>query len=63
MWRCYPVALAWDLSKAYHSIHTSKNEKFLRLIVWRFGKLKENWSTWGFARDVFGEGPSRKSMR
>ena len=27
-----PVALVWDLSKAYHSIHTSEKEKFLRLI-------------------------------
>ena len=40
-WRCYQVALVWDLSKAYRSIHTTKREKFLRLIVWRFGKLKE----------------------
>ena len=36
-WRCYPVALVWDLSmsKAYNSIHTSKKEKFLVLpLVW-----------------------------
>jgi hypothetical protein len=31
-WRCYPLALVWNLSKAYHSIHTSEKEKFLRLI-------------------------------
>ena len=24
-WRFYPVALVWDLSKAYHSIHTSES--------------------------------------
>ena len=40
-WRCYAMALVWDLSKAFHSIHTSEKEKFPRLIVWRSGKLEE----------------------
>ena len=44
--RCYPVALVWDLSKAYHSIYTSRRERFLRLIVWRFGNIKAEWGTW-----------------
>ena len=57
-WRCYQVALVWDLSKAYHSIHTTKREKFLRLIVWRFGKLEEKWSVWGFDRVAFGDVPA-----
>ena len=39
-WRCYPVALVWDFS-----IYTSKREKFLILIVWRFGKSEEDWRT------------------
>jgi hypothetical protein len=42
---CYPVAFVWDFSKAYHSIYTSQREKFLRLIVWRFGKSEEDWKT------------------
>ena len=52
------MALVWDLSKAYHSIHTTKREKFLRLIVWRFGKLEEKWRVWGFDRVAFGDVPA-----
>jgi hypothetical protein len=57
-WRWYPVALVRDLSKAYHSIYDSKREKFLRLIVWRFGKSEEDWKTWGFDRVTFGDVPA-----
>jgi hypothetical protein len=52
-WRCYPVALVWDLS-----IYTSKREKFLILIVWRFGKSEEDWRTWGFGRVAFEDVPA-----
>ena len=58
-WKRYPTALVWDMSKVYHSIHTSVKEKFLRLIVWGFGKLEKNWSTWGFDRIAFGGVPAR----
>jgi hypothetical protein len=32
-WRCYTIALVWDLSKAYNAIITSKQDNFLRLSV------------------------------
>ena len=57
-WRSYPVAVVWDLTKAYHSIFTSPTERFLRLIVWRFGKSGEDWQTWGFDRVAFGDIPA-----
>ena len=95
-WRCYQVALVWDMIKAYHSLKTlhfyiqtlmsygidsphflafsywssvpydviwkSKSlgmdiqsmlktgdkEKFLRLVVWRFGWGSEDWKTYGY---------------
>ena len=34
-WRSYPVAVVWDLSKAYNSVLTGPHEAFLRLMVWR----------------------------
>ena len=52
------MALVWDLSKAYHSIYTSRQERFLRLIVWRFGDNKAIWGTWGFERVAFGDVPA-----
>ena len=57
-WRSYPVAVVWDLTKAYHSIFTSPTERYLRLIVWRFGKAGEDWLTWGFDRVAFGDIPA-----
>ena len=57
-WRSYPVAVVWDLTKAYHSIFTSPTERYLRLIVWRFGKSGEDWLTWGFDRVAFGDIPA-----
>ena len=57
-WRNYPVALVWDLTKAYHSIHTSVKEKFLRLVVWRMCKTDEEWLIWGFVRVAFGDLPA-----
>ena len=52
------MALVWDISKAFHSIHASEMDKLLRLIVWGLGKLEKNWSTWGFDRIAFGDVPS-----
>ena len=57
-WRCYPVAVVWDLTKAYHSIHTSLIEKFLRLVVWRMGETEKDWMTWAFVRVAFGDLPA-----
>ena len=44
--RCYSMAVVWDLSKAYHSISTSRRERFLRLIVWRFDRrvMEDLWT-------------------
>ena len=52
------MALVWDLSKAYHSIRTTEKEKFLRLIVWKFGKQDGEWSTWGLDKVAFGDVPA-----
>ena len=57
-WRTYPVALVFDLSKAYQSILTTNREKFLRLVVWRYGDENSDWKTYGFNTMTFGDVPA-----
>ena len=54
-WRSYPVSLTWDLSKAYHSLKSSKKDMFLRLVVWRFGRTNEEFSVFGHGVVGFGD--------
>ena len=55
--RCYEVGLVFDLSKAYHSMHTGLVEKHLRRLVWRFSDSEE-WQDFGFVRVAFGDRPA-----
>ena len=55
------MALVWDLSKAYNSIHTPEKEKFLRLIVWRSGKLEEKEKEENVEKTVSKRGMKRKT--
>ena len=32
--RCYEIAMVYDLTKAYNSLHTGIVEKHLRRLVW-----------------------------
>ena len=57
-WRCYEKAVVWDLAKAYQSIRTTEKEKFLRLVVWRYGHTEEPWQIFGFDRVTFGNVPA-----
>lgn len=57
-WRSYESALCSDLTKAYYSIETGELEKHLRRVVWRFGKLTEDWSYFGFNTVSFGDKPA-----
>ena len=52
--RTHEVGLVFDLSKAYHTFHTSTVEKFLRLMIWRF-KDEEEWKTYGYEKMAFGD--------
>ena len=54
MFRTYEVGLAFDISKAYHTIHTGVIEKFLRLMIWRLDDDDE-WSTFGYEVLAFGD--------
>ena len=52
--RCYEVALIFDISKAYHTLQTGTVEKFLRLMVWRFDE-NEEWQTFAYEVLAFGD--------
>ena len=53
-WRTHPTAIMYDLSKAYQSIRTGTDEKFLRLLLWREDP-GQPWETWAFNRNNFGD--------
>ena len=46
--------VVFDLSKCYQQMHTGKQEKHLRRIVWRFSS-SDMWSTFGFVRVTYGD--------
>ena len=46
--RLNEVALVYDLTKAYQSIHTGQVERHVRRIVWRFGDLDADWQVFGY---------------
>ena len=52
-WRGVPVALMYDLSKAYNSIATGELEKHLRRIVYK--DQEGNWGIYGFNATAFGD--------
>ena len=55
--RCHPVGLVFDLSKAYNSLHTGLVEKHLRRLIWRFSE-DEPWQDFGFVVVAFGDKPA-----
>ena len=55
--RCYKVALVFDLSKAYNSLLTGITEKHLRRLIWRFDP-NEEWQDFGFVVVAFGDKPA-----
>ena len=56
--RSYEHALHFDLSKMFHSVKTGEAEKYMRLMVWRGGLLKEPWKIYGFQVVAFGDVPA-----
>ena len=52
--RSHPIGLAFDISKAYHSITTGPIEKYLRLMIWRLSP-DEEWRTYGYEVLAFGD--------
>ena len=54
-WRMYVKAFVYDLHKAYQSVFTTLRERFLRLVVWRFGISDAEWETYGFDCMTFGD--------
>ena len=50
--RCYPVAMVFDVYKAFHGIHTTENELFLRLMLWRHGN-DVPMKTYGYLKVAF----------
>lgn len=55
--RSFPVGCVFDLSKAFHQIHTTKLEFFQRLCVWK-EKEDEEWRVYGTDRVGMGDGPA-----
>ena len=53
--RMYQVAIHFDLSKMFHTVRTGEPEKFMRLMVWRNGKTKETWQSYGWEVVPFGD--------
>ena len=57
-WRTYETALCSDVTKAYYSIKTGELEKYVRMVVWRYGDQTKPWRTWGFCTVSFGDKPA-----
>jgi hypothetical protein len=55
--RCHPVGLVFDLTKAYNSLRTGIVEKHLRRLIWRFSE-DEPWQDFGFVVVAFGDKPA-----
>ena len=56
--RTHLHALVCDIRKMYHSVLTTKTEKFLRLMVWRDMQLDQPPKTYGFETVTFGDKPA-----
>ena len=55
--RCHEVAMLFDLSKAYNSLHTGLVERHLRRFVYRFNP-EEDWADYAFDCVAFGDNPA-----
>ena len=56
--RMQEVAIVFDLTKAYWSVETTEDEKFLRLLLWRWGKEEKECEIFGFCTMAFGDRPA-----
>ena len=54
--RAYEVACHYDIRKMYHSVLTTDQEKFLRLLVWRMDG--EEWKRYGYKVVAMGDRPA-----
>ena len=52
--RSYPIAIHFDLSKAYNTLRTGLTERHLRRFVWRFSP-NEQWMDFALDRVHFGD--------
>ena len=52
--RSYPIAIHFDLSKAYNTLRTGLAERHLRRFVWRFSP-NEEWEDFALDRVHFGD--------
>ena len=59
--RTYETGLVFDLTKAYHSMHTGLIEKHLRRLIWRFSP-SDDWKDFGFAVVAFGDRPAAEFL-
>ena len=56
--RTHEVGVVFDLTKAYWSVETTEEEKFLRLLLWRWGREEKDWEVFGFCTMAFGDRPA-----
>ena len=54
--RGYEVACHYDIRKMYHSVFTTEDEKYLRLLVWRLSE--GDWRYFGYAVVAMGDRPA-----
>ena len=52
--RCQPVAVQFDLAKAYNTLRTGLVERHVRRFVWRFNQ-SEPWQDFALDRVHFGD--------
>ena len=52
--RCWPVAIQFDLQKAYNTLRTGLVERHVRRFVWRFSP-SEQWQDYALDRVHFGD--------
>ena len=57
-WRCYEKAISSDVTKAYYAMKTGELEKHIRRVVWRYGKVAEDWRYFAFQTVSFGDKPA-----
>ena len=55
--RSYKVACHYDIRKMYHSVPTTPEEKFLRLMIWR-QNTEEPWRIFGYQVVAMGDRPA-----
>ena len=57
-WMLYESGLCLDLTKAYFSMKTGEVELHLRRVVWRYGKVDEEWRHFVYETVSFGDKPA-----